>query len=85
MSTSRSVSGELILAVADQDPGKIHSLLKEIAMGHENAIAVIVELAAACAALAELARGPEWRDQMNFAILATQIDTHLGGTAGEEQ
>ncbi|SDQ11522.1 hypothetical protein [Leucobacter chromiiresistens] len=84
MSTARSVSGELILAVADQDAAKIHTLLHEIATGHLNATTVILELAAACAGLAELARGEGWRDQMNLAILATQVDSQLDDTIRSE-
>lgn len=84
MSTTRSVTGELILAVADQDAAKIHTLLHEIATGHLNATAVILELAGACAGLAELARGEGWRDQMNLAILATQVDEHLNDTMRSE-
>lgn len=84
MSTTRSISGELILAVADQDAPKIHTLLREIAVGHQNATTVILELASACAGLAELARGEGWREQMNLAILATEVDASLDELAGEE-
>ena len=84
MSTTRSVTGELILAVADQDAAKIHTLLREIANGPLNATTVIIELATACAGLAELARGEGWRDQMNFAILATQVDEHCNDVARED-
>lgn len=82
MANSRSITGELVLAVADQDAAKIHTLLRAVATGDLSAVEVILELAAACAGLAELARGEGWRDQMNFAILATSVDADLAAEEG---
>ncbi|MFJ3487982.1 hypothetical protein [Leifsonia aquatica] len=69
------MAGELVLAAADGDVGKVVGLLEEATEhGERTGLELILQVAAVASTALEGRWGGEWRARMSAALLELQLD-----------
>lgn len=70
----RTIAGEVILAIADDDGEKLARLLAAVATGEVPVAALVVQLATVAQECMRLVAGDEWRDVLNLALLSVSVE-----------